>query len=96
MTRPNPNLALAKLLGAWRADINSVPFPRMSDLIVEASRVRDKHVPSPECWCEPLATPSRWQHRGPEPHAFEPGPDDFQPGDRDDITPTGTPTAIHQ
>ena len=55
-----------------------------------------RHIPSPECWCEPCAAPGRWQHRGPLPHTFEPSPGDFEPGDRDDITPTGQPTAIHQ
>jgi hypothetical protein len=99
MTAPGRNLGdvlLDAMLAAWRADVESVPFPDFADLLIPATQRRSHHIPSPECWCQPLAAPGRWQHRGPEPHEFEPGLADFQPGDRDDITRAGQPTAIHQ
>lgn len=93
MTEPD---FLDLLFIVWRDDIESAPFPSFTDLAIPAIRNAQPHIQSPDCWCEPIAAPGRWQHRGPKPHRFEPGPGDFQPGDRDDITPAGQPTAIHQ
>jgi hypothetical protein len=90
------DVLLSAAIAAWREDIESEPFPDFSDLLIPTPQQRSRHIPSPECWCEPLAAPGRWQHRGPLPHDFEPGLGDFQPGDRDDIDHAGQPTAIHQ
>jgi len=87
MTAPGPD-SLDLLLMLWRADVESEPFPDFSDLLIPKPQQRARHIPSPECWCEPLAAPGRWQHRGPLPHTFE-------PADGDDIR-AGQPTAIHQ
>jgi hypothetical protein len=92
VTAPKPNLGdvlLDAMLTTWRADIESVPFPDFSDLLIPTPQQRARHIASPECWCEPCAAPGRWQHRGPEPHTFE-------PAERDDITRAGQPNAIHQ
>jgi hypothetical protein len=88
MTAPKPDF-LDLLLTVWRKDVESVPFPDFADLLIPRSQRRGRHVVSPECWCEPLAAPGRWQHRGPLPHIFE-------PAIGDDITRAGQPTAIHQ
>jgi hypothetical protein len=77
------------LLAVWREDVESVPFPNFADLLVPQLQQRTRHIVSPECWCEPLAAPGRWQHRGPLPHTFEPAVGD-------DITRAGQPIAIHQ
>lgn len=88
VTAPEPDF-LDFVFAAWREDIESVEFPSMTDLVLPRMQRRDRHIASPECWCEPLAAPGRWQHRGPEPH-------DFEPADGDDVTRAGQPTAIHQ
>lgn len=95
MTASEPDF-LDFVFAAWRADIKAVPFPTFADLLIPGPQQRRPHIVSPECWCQPCAATGRWQHRGPEPHTFEPGPSDFQPGDREDITRAGQPTAIHQ
>lgn len=92
MTTPEPDFGdvlLSAAIAAWRDDIDSVPFPSMTDLVIPRAQQRSRHIPSPECWCEPLAAHGRWQHRGPLPHTFEPAVGD-------DITRAGQPTAIHQ
>jgi hypothetical protein len=83
------DIELGTLLLAWAADIEAVPFPDFADLLVPTQQQRAHHIASPECWCDPLAAPGRWQHRGPLPHTFEPAAGD-------DITAAGQPTAIHQ
>lgn len=88
MTASEPDF-LDFVFAAWRADLDSEPFPQMTDLLIAQAQRRDRHIPSPECWCQPCAAPGRWQHRGTEPHLFE-------PADGDDVTPAGEPTAIHQ
>lgn len=88
MTAAEPDF-LDFVFAAWRADINSVEFPSMTDLLIPRAQQRNRHIPSPECWCQPCAAPGRWQHRGPLPHTFE-------PAIGDDITRAGQPTAIHQ